>query len=175
MEKSDAFKLGKIVKSQGKNGELVFLFDTDKPEQFRDLRFIFIEIDERLIPFQIDSLDLKGNYAKVNLEDIDSPESGQVLVGNALYLPAKDLPELPAEQYYFQEIIGYTIIDQQKGELGIVKDILKMPEQSLIQVFHKNKEILIPLADELIQSIDKKTRQITILAPEGLIDLYLDF
>ena len=35
-----------------------------------------------------------------------------------------------------------------------------------------DKEILIPSVDEIIQKIDRKEKEIHIIAPEGLIELY---
>jgi len=174
MEKSDALKLGKIVKVQGKDGEVVCYFDIDSPERYGELQFIFIEINQRLIPFHIEALDLKANYARVRLEDISSPEEAHQIVNKEIYLPHIDLPELEDDQFYYHQLIGFSVIDRHKGEIGQIRDILERPEQSILQITYKDKEILIPLAEELITGIDRIKQEITIEAPEGLINLYLD-
>jgi 16S rRNA processing protein RimM len=174
MEKSEAYYLGRIVRSQGTNGELVIFLDIVNPSGYAELEFIFIEIEKRLIPFHIDSIRIKETYAIVALEDINTPEQAQEIVGKDLYLPLTDRPDSGPGQFYFHEIIGFTVVDKEKGEIGKVKQVLDRPEQSLLQISHGNKEILIPLVDEIILSVDKTNRRITVEAPEGLIDLYLD-
>lgn len=174
MEKSDALKLGEIIKIQGKDGEIVCYFDTKNPERYGSLEFIFIEIDQRLIPFHIQTMDLNGNYARVSLEDISGPEDAQQIVNRDIYTALGDLPYPEDKPPYIHEIIGFTVIDQDKGEIGRVMGILEQPEQSLMQIIHNDKEILIPLVEELILEVDKGKNQIIIEAPDGLIDLYMD-
>lgn len=165
--------LGKIIKVQGKAGEMICHFSIDKPEWFSDIKFIFIDIDQRLIPYHIESLELSDNYARISLEDVHNPELAQKLVSRDIYLPKKDFPELTEREFYNNEIIGFTIIDKEKGEIGRVKDVLERPEQSLLQIIHQNTEILIPLAEDLIIKVNKKQKQLIIDIPEGLLDLYL--
>jgi 16S rRNA processing protein RimM len=43
----------------------------------------------------------------------------------------------------------------------------------LLQIKQGTKEVLIPLAANVVQAIDRKKRTMTITAPEGLIQLYL--
>ncbi|MBE9492439.1 MAG: 16S rRNA processing protein RimM [Bacteroidetes bacterium] len=174
MEKSEAYNIGTIVKSKGTNGEMVLLFNVDDPSGYTDLEFVFIEIEERLIPFHIDSIRIKEAYAIVALEDINTPEKAQEMVDKDLYLPLTDRPDSGPGQFYSHEIVGFTVVDKEKGEIGKVKQVLDRPEQSLLQISHGNKEILIPFVDEIILTIDKISHQITIQAPEGLIDLYMD-
>jgi 16S rRNA processing protein RimM len=114
---------------------------------------------------------ISGDYARISLQDIDSPEAAQELVNHDVFISKADLPQLPDKEFYPHEIVGYTIYNQDKVEIGKVKDILQKPEQPLFQVLHQGKELLIPLAMELILEISKEKRTITIDLPEGLIDL----
>ncbi len=174
MEKSEAYNIGTIVKSQGTTGEMVFLFNVDDSSGYTGLEFVFIEIEERLIPFHIDSIRIKEAYAIVSLEDINTPEQARELVGKNIYLPLTDMLDLKQDQFLSCEIIGFTVVDKEKGEIGRVKQVIDQPEQSLLQISYGKKEILIPLVDEIILNVDKISHQITIQAPEGLIDLYMD-
>jgi 16S rRNA processing protein RimM len=174
MNKSDALKLGKIIKVHGKDGEMICTFDLDRAERLAGLKFIFIEIDRRLIPFLIESIQLDGNHARIKLEDIDNPEEAQAFIRLELYLPYADMPGLSEKEFHPHEIIGFSVVDKSKGEIGRVNDVLARPGQSLLQVIAHNKELLIPLAEELIIEVDKEKQLLVIDAPEGLIDLYLD-
>jgi 16S rRNA processing protein RimM len=169
----DTIKLGKLVKIRGKEGEMICHFEIDNPENYNNLEFIHVEINQRLIPFRIISLEITGDHARISLKDIDNPEAAQELIKRNVYISIADLPRLPDKELYPHEIVGYKICDTEKGEIGTVKDILHKPEQPLLQVSHQGKELLIPLAAELIVEISKEKRCIIIDLPEGLIDLNL--
>jgi ribosomal 30S subunit maturation factor RimM len=88
--------------------------------------------------------------------------------------PLSALPRLSEKQFYFHEIAGYTVVDQVQGEIGKVEKVLDYPMQALLQVMKGTKEILIPVADEIILKVDRKNRLLHIHAPEGLIEMYLE-
>ena len=66
------------------------------------------------------------------------------------------------------------MVDALKGEIGEISDVLEYPTQAVIQVMKDGKEILIPIHDDIIQKVDKKAKILTVKAPEGLIDMYLN-
>ena len=172
MIKEDFYYFGKITKKFGYKGELVFTLEVDDIGTYQNLEFVFIEIHKKNIPFFIEKLSIRSDESLlVKLEDVDNPEKAQEFIGRALYLPVGMLPELEKEAFYFHEIKGYEVIDANKGSLGTVGDVIEHPLQHLIQILKGEKEILIPLADEIIKKVDKKKRKIWIEAPEGLTDI----
>ena len=171
--KNDYFNFGLVTKTFGKNGEMIFFLDVDDPEDYKDIEMVFIEINQKLVPFFIETFKIRGNFATVKLEDISSPEKAQFFVKLRLFLPVDVLPELPNEKFYFHEIVGFTVEDENHGNIGIINDILELPEQSLLQIFNNEKEILIPIVDEIVKSVDSDNKIVYINAPEGLIELYL--
>lgn len=46
--------------------------------------------------------------------------------------------------------------------------------QPIMAIDFGEKEILIPLIDEVIKQVDRQNKTIHIKAPQGLIDIYLD-
>ena len=80
---------------------------------------------------------------------------------------------LGSKKFYFHEIVGFKVVDTAKGELGPITEVLEYPTQAILQVMKGKKEILIPILDQVIQSVDRNKKILTITAPEGLIDMYL--
>ena len=95
------------------------------------------------------------------------------MVGKSVYLPMEMLPKLSGKQFYFHEIVGFMVVDTEKGELGPISEVLEYPTQAILQVMKGKKEILIPILDQVIQNVDRDKKILTITAPEGLIDMYL--
>ena len=172
MDKKDCFNLGKITKPFGLKGEVVFFLDVDEPENYAALDSVFVEVKNQLVPYFIQNIRINGNKATVLFEDLSRDEA-LALVGCYLYLPLDLLPKLTGKKFYFHEIIGFTVIDSEKGDIGTVASVIEYPAQPLFQIINNGNEILLPVIDQIIDSVDREKRTITVTAPNGLIDLYL--
>ena len=65
------------------------------------------------------------------------------------------------------------MVDTIFGEVGIIEDVIDLAVNPLLQIKHGAKEVLVPLAANVVQAIDRKKKIMTITAPEGLIELYI--
>lgn len=173
MNIDDCYQLGYIVRTHGVKGQVVAYFDVDYPEDYEELESVFLQMNGKLVPFFIDALDLQPNgRIIIKFEDVNAIAEAEKLKNVPLYLPLNNLPELEEDQFYFHEIIGYTVHDEQLGELGTVKEIYEMPYQDLMAMDYKGVEVLIPVQDELILRADKTTQKLYVNLPEGLVDIY---
>jgi 16S rRNA processing protein RimM len=174
MNKEDFYYLGRILKTHGNKGQVQVHLDVDDPEIYQNLESVFLDLHGERIPFFISSLELKHNRkAVVKFQDFDTLEDSESLQSLEMYLPVTELPPLKGNQFYFHEIIGFQVVDQNHGNIGMIEDIIELPHQSLFQIRHGEKEILIPVVDEIIQKVDRKKKVLMIEAPAGLIEIYL--
>ncbi|WP_296380662.1 ribosome maturation factor RimM [Winogradskyella sp.] len=174
MKKEDCFYLGKIVKKYSFKGELLAKLDTDEPDLYDNLDAIFIDLRGNLVPFFIESSQLhKSDLLRINFEDVNTEADADALMKTELYLPLDLLPKLDGDKFYFHEVIGFTIKDQNYGEVGTLKGINDSTAQSLFEIDRDGIEILIPMNDEFIVKVDRANKTIEVNTPEGLIDLYL--
>lgn len=169
----DYFYLGKVTKPHGYEGKVTIYFDTDEPQEYADLEMIHINIGGNLVPYFIESLSLLNNKAVVSFMDVDNIEKAESLVKKDIYLPISMLPKLSGNKFYYHEVKGMMVIDETFGELGPISAVLEYPNQAVIQVFHKQKEVLIPISDEIIINLNREQNEMIIRAPEGLLDVYL--
>lgn len=174
MEKNqDYYYLGLITKPFGYKGQLFVYLDTDQPEKYRNLDSVFLDFDGELIPYMIEDFQYRGdNTAVIKFQDL-TPEEARSLIKTELYLPLSLLPPLTGNQFYFHEVIGFTVIDKEKGNIGICRDFIEASRQPIMQIDFNGKEILIPAVDEFLKELDREKKIIFIEAPEGLIDIYL--
>ena len=174
MNRDDFFYLGKILKTNGSDGHLLVFLDVDDPRRYKSLETVFIGIETDRIPFAVKEIELKHkNTARILFEDVHSDLEARIYVGRELYLPLSMLPPLKGKKFYFHEITGFTVIDKIHGNIGTIASVLDMPQQSLMQIRHGSKEILVPLIDEVLVRVDREKKEIHIRAPEGLIEIYL--
>jgi 16S rRNA processing protein RimM len=66
------------------------------------------------------------------------------------------------------------VIDQTYGELGSITALDDFSGNIVITVQNPKGEILIPLSEEIIESVDEEQNSIYLNCPEGLVDIYLN-
>ena len=168
MKKEDYFFLGYISRKHGYKGDVNIKLET--PAKYEELTHMFIELNGALVPFFVKSYRLKKEtIALVKLEDVDTEQEAQALVGKKVFLPLKFIDE--SQQNEFFTLIGFEVIDSKHGNIGIVTNIIDNTAQELFQIRNGDQEFLIPITEEFIRKIEGNT--IYLDTPEGLIDLYL--
>jgi 16S rRNA processing protein RimM len=168
------FLLGKIIRTHGYKGGLKAIFDVDEPREYQELEMLFIEIKEQLIPWMIESIHFENNKANLKLADLKDMEGAEKLVGHFIYLPEELLPKLRGNKFYYHEVAGFKVIDSKHGNIGNIDRVIDLPNNPLFSIIFNNKEILLPISDEIIIKVDRKKKVIEVKAPEGLIDIYLE-
>ena len=173
MDIDSCYQLGYVIKPHGLAGDISIFIDADNPQVYKNLESVFIQQDKQLVPFFITKIKISGQKAILKLEESLDIDTAQTLKGCALFLPLAFLPELDDDQFYFHEIIGYTVEDKNLGNLGIVSTIYDAGPQDLLAFIHKSKEILLPINDATFSHVDKASKQIFVTLPDGLLDIYL--
>ena len=112
MDKKDFFEFGKIKKFNRKTGELSIRANSDDAEEYSNSPLIFIEVDGGLVPFYVSSVKLRDSKTiQLLLEDYASPENVRQFVDCPVWLLKIDKKNLNNDEFYFDEIIGYEVID----------------------------------------------------------------
>ncbi len=174
MTKDECFFLGKIVAKFSFKGEVLIKLDTDEPEAYTEMESVLVEYNGNLVPFFIEKSSLqKSTLLRVKFEDIETEEDAEDLVGTLTYLPLSMLPKLNEDQFYYHEIIGFDVIDAEHGNIGKIVSVNDTTAQALFEIKKGEKEILIPMNDDIITKIDKENKTIYVSAPEGLVAMYL--
>ncbi len=66
--------------------------------------------------------------------------------------------------------MGYTVISDKDTVIGLVQEIWDLPANEVLRVLQDDREVLIPLVDEVIKEIDHAGCRIVITPMEGLLD-----
>lgn len=175
MTKEDCYLLGKITKTHGLKGELAIWLDVDYPEEYEELDSVLLEIKGELVPHFVEEIQIRPNKSIIKFEDIDTIEAASKLVNCDIYLPEDNLPELEDDdQFYYHEIINYDVVDEVKGKLGKVLAVYTSERQDLIAMQYEGKEVLIPIDDDIVKTVDREKKELYTNLPEGLLEIYLE-
>lgn len=169
----DCFQLGYIIKPHGLQGAVDVFIDSDFPENYKQLESVFVQKDELLIPFFIKSLKLKGAKATVFFEEVSSIDEATQLKSCAVFLPLNLLPKLEGNAFYYHEVVNFRVIDVVHGDIGLIKEVMNSGPQDYLVVIRESNEILVPVNDDIINSLDRKNKEMKVTLPDGLLDIYL--
>lgn len=175
MQNEDFIPIGFVRKVHGVYGEMrlqvreVFIDDVLKA------RLLFINRLGKPSPYFVESIRDAGNIL-VKFEGVNTPEAAKQLNGSELLMRRTDIvhPDQEAEveaPLPYAALQGYTIVDTEKGPIGVIDEVIDMPQQALAAVMYEGREVLIPLNEHFIQAIDHAGRRITMELPEGLLEL----
>jgi 16S rRNA processing protein RimM len=168
IRKDDVYKIGKLGKTHGIQGEISFLFDDDIFDR-TEVDYLILDIEGILVPFFMENYRFRSDSnAIVKFEDIDTQERARELTGCDVYFP-RALSETEEGGISWAQFVGYTLIDGQNGkEVGKIASI---DETTVNILFELEDRKLIPASEELITHIDTTNHQIEINLPEGILEL----
>ncbi|TAE76351.1 MAG: 16S rRNA processing protein RimM [Bacteroidetes bacterium] len=174
MKKEDCFLLGYVQKTHGLKGEIALVLDTDSPNSYTNLKSILLLQKNILVPFMIKKIEILPNRrAIVKLEESNNVDDAQKLVHLEVHLPLSMLPNLNEDEYFLHEVLGYVVVDVEKGNLGKISNFYESPHQDLLGMTYNEVEVLIPWVDAIVKKVDKTNQIIEVDLPEGLLELNL--
>lgn len=165
--------IGKIVKLHGFEGNALIIFDEAYLKKISKTEWVFLSIDGLPVPFFIIKFDLRSDTsAIIKLSDIDTSEEMEKLLGCEVSIIESGRAR-KTNNLSQTDIADYSVIDEKAGEIGKATTVLNFNDNLVIQVFKGDREILIPVAEEIILNIDDTQKIISVSLPDGLIDLNL--
>lgn len=167
------FKIGKLVAVHGLKGELVLKHELGKKTSLKGLAAIFIEEkNNAFLPWFIESAKIKsGDEIYLKLEGVNVREAALKLTQKHVWLPESDFKKFIVKSAP-ASLLGYTIINN-KEPLGEILELIEQPHQLLCRLEIKGKEVLIPLHEETLQKVNHKNKEIVVVLPDGLLEIYL--
>ncbi len=178
MNKSNCQYIGKLSKTHGVSGSLIFRTQYRLKEAFGKTELIRIDIDGGLVPFfiQKNGIVLRDQHTAVlSIEDIDNKATAQKYINAPVYLDRELMNEvITSDSIDYNTLIGFEVSDENKGRIGQIHEVIGFKNNPVMKVLLKGKEILIPLNEDIIIEIDEEKKIIHIHAPDGLISMYID-
>jgi 16S rRNA processing protein RimM len=186
--------IARIVRPQGRRGEVAAEVLTDFPSRFSALRTAFLEEPGgEPDPVTVESAWLHKGRVILKFAGVDSIDDASRLRGWHVLLPRAERVALPDHHYYLWELQGCRVVRQLDGvavEIGVVTEVQPTEGVSLLHVSPTRKlkgteerdggasttgtpedEILIPLAQAICKRIDTGAKVIVIDPPEDLLEL----
>lgn len=167
------FRLGHILKSHGTGGQLRLQIEDRFKVYLKRGIYIFLDLEGSKVPFQITSIEDQQHFI-VSLEGVDNKEQSDRLAGGMVWIPAAQIRERHKNAaFHFKETWkDYILHDIRTGDEFPVIRTEEFPQQLMAIIRYQEREIMIPLHEQLIDRIDREQKCILMHIPEGLLELY---
>lgn len=172
MRKEDCYLLGKITKTHGLAGNVVLKLDTDQPEFYNKMDGIFVEINGLLVPFFIEKQQWSKNDTKIISFKNVSKSLIEQSINKNVYLPLSTLPKLEGKSFYYHEIIGFNLKDDNGRNYGIIESVNDPTAQHYFVTNLDEKQVVVPIIKDWILEVNRKEKFIKMQLPEGLLDVF---
>jgi len=170
IKKEEIYKIGVFNKPHGIHGELSFTFTDDIFDRV-DGEYLICLLDGIFVPFFIEEYRFRSDStALVKLIDIDTAEQARMFTNTDVYFPSEYREDSEEDELSWDSFVGFTVVDQQSGELGKITEIDQSTINTLFVVDHNGEELLIPAQEEFIVDIDPGIKRIQVTLPEGLVN-----
>lgn len=164
--------LGYVADSFSLDGTMKIMSKTD----FANIRYqkgkkVFLyssKINDRL-PLTVISYRKSGQFDFVKFEEINTPEEVINYKGFEVQVE-KDYKDMAKDTYYFDDLVGCKILDDNNQELGIVSQVEEFPAQLTLRVKRANdNDFLVPFVKAFIKQVDIENKKIFINVIGGLL------
>jgi len=111
---------------------------------------------------------IHGGDVVAQLTGLVGRDASEALKGAAVSIPRSQFPQLPADEFYWSDLIGLEVVNLQGEALGQVTDMMHNGAQSILRITpvpsgdEKAPERLIPFVDHFVKTVDQATKSITV-------------
>jgi 16S rRNA processing protein RimM len=165
---ADLVTIGRVVKPQGRHGEVLVAPITDDPDRFPSLRRAYVPAPGGGAR-EVRVTDCWPHKGKVvlKLEGVDSIDAAEGYRDLDLRIGEEELPALPEGSYYHHQLKGLEVVDQDGTVVGRIHDLLETGATVVLVIRGgQGHETLLPLADEFVKAVDVAGGRMDVRVPE---------
>jgi 16S rRNA processing protein RimM len=170
LKRADLVVLGRVLRSEGRDGRLKLRLTEKGPTEFVG-RTVYLKRGSDLVACEVESLALDRNAYILKLKGIDTLEAADALAGREICAAEPDFRRLGADRYYDFQIIGSRVRTRAGAEVGTVASVLETGGPALLVVRRGDEDIYVPFTATICVEVDTEAREVVIDPPEGLLDL----
>lgn len=177
--KGEFITLARVVKTQGRHGEVAAEMHSDVPGRFAAGMKLFAlpkleRVAEKAARRELEVEDLWPHKGLVVLKfrDVDSMNDAELLIGSELQVPSAQRADLEPGWNYVSDLIGCVVFDRAR-EIGRIEDVqFGAGEAPLLIVANgAGRKLDVPFAEAYLESVDLVQRQVRMNLPEGMLEI----
>ncbi len=160
--------IGTVNRPHGRRGEVRVSSHFD-PEDFpAEVRLCS---DEWSQDFLVGEARTHSDVILLKLVGVDSRPEAEALRGARIEVDRSEMPELPEDSFYLDDLIGCRVVSVDGRDLGHIAGLLDEGNNAVLKVEGDDSDWMLPAAREMIREVRIADGIIIVDLPEGLVDL----
>ncbi len=158
---SDLVLVGHVLDAQGIKGLVKIKPYSKEPLALLSASLVWLSKPSALAdlarPMTVKTAKEHSGQILLALEDIDDRDQALTLKGSAVYVRRADFPKEEDDSYYWVDLIGLPVVNEQGQSLGLVVDLMDNGAQSILCVSleGQKEDQLIPFIESVVKSVNK--------------------
>ncbi len=157
--------IGHLGSSHGLQGWMKLFPHTKPVQNIQQYAQWFLQVAQEWQPVDMKSIQLKFNapkgYFYIKFADSHSPEETRKYLHLKIAVPQDQLPKLPKDDYYWYELEGLTVFNQQDILFGKISHLFSTGSNDVI-VIQGDRERLIPYIKAVVLAVDLAQGKMTV-------------
>ena len=165
--------LARVVKTQGRHGEVAAEMHSDVPGRFAEGMKLFAlpKLEQSRRELEVEELWPHKGLIVLKFRGVDSMNDAELLIGSELQVPSAERADLEPGWNYVSDLIGCTVLDHAR-EIGRIEDVqFGAGEAPLLIVASAGKKFDVPFAEAYLEGVNTAQRQVRMNLPEGMLEV----
>jgi 16S rRNA processing protein RimM len=177
--------VARLVRPQGRHGELLADILTDFPERFAERRNLtLLPTSDTKVPIRQVTLEshwLHKGRVVLKFAGVDTISDAELLRGREVAVPRDQRAALDDDSVYISDLIGcqvFDVNDQEMKAIGEIADVDREITSTPLLVLRPagssakaSEELLIPFVKAYLRRVDVENKRIEMSLPEGLLTI----
>lgn len=167
---SELIEVGDVVATHGLRGDLKVRLRSGDPDVLLDVDTVTLRRHDGTT--QVASVvrqSLHKGQILLRFREFEEISLAETLIGCCVLLKQSELPALGNDEYYWGDLEGMQVVDQQHGDLGQLIHIFTTAAHDTYVVEGSFGEVMIPAVKQFVLSIDFEKRLMRVALPDGLV------
>ena len=169
--------VARVVRPQGRHGEVLAEIFTDFPEKFSERSQLWLssEKDAERREYHLANHWFHKDRIVLKFAGVDSISDAERLIGSLVQVPLDKRAELEPGAVYVGDLVGSMLVDVSGGghrEVGQIEDVRQgVGAAPLLVVLKGSEEYEIPFAEEYVVRFDVAGKILEMKLPPGLLEV----
>ncbi len=155
--------LGRITGLYGVRGWLkIFSYSRPRENIFSYNPWLIEQSQDVSLAQQVIAWKVQGKGLIAQLDGINDRNMAQTYVGLDIAVPREALPALAKDEYYWCDLIGLKVVNQNQDVLGTVIEIMETGANDVVMVEGEEKYLIQLLKGSVIKKVDHEQGQMLV-------------
>jgi 16S rRNA processing protein RimM len=171
--------LARVVKTQGRHGEVGAEMHSDVPGRFAAGMKLFalpkshdLKLQDARRELEVEDLWPHKGLVVLKFRGVDSMNDAELLIGSELQVPSAERADLEPGWNYVSDLIGCVVLDHAR-EIGFIEDVQFGAGEAplLVVAGGAGKKFDVPFAEAYLEGVDVARRQVRMKLPEDMLEI----